>query len=70
MSTLAYSFVQSVWLQSAKVSWPDHFPSAEEFLRNYHVIVEVVCSSFMQKVFYTFTATNFASNMVFMVVEV
>ena len=63
---------------------PEHFPFAEEFLFtfdkhvtsfnlfndcNYHVIVEVVCSSVVQKVFFNFTATNFAFNMVSMVVE-
>ena len=63
---------------------PEHFPSAEEFLFAfdkhvtsfnlfndciYHVIVKVVCSSVMQKVFCKFTATNFAFNMVSMVVE-
>ena len=36
---------------------------------NYHVIIEVVCSSVLQKVFCKFTATNFAFNMVSMVVE-
>ena len=63
---------------------PEHFPSAEEFLFtfdklvtsfnvfndcNYHVIVEVVCSTVVQKVFCKFTATNFAFNMISMVVE-
>ena len=58
--------VQPVWLQSIQFSLPEHFPSVEEFLFtfykdvtsfnlfndcNYQVIVEVVCSSVMQKVF-------------------
>ena len=69
---------------SIQFSLPEPFPSAEEFLLtfdkhvtsfnlfndcNYPVIIEVVCSSVLQKVFCKFTATNFAFNMVSMVVE-